>query len=52
MLIPSFNSNGEAKVGFKYIWKQIVQDLFDTSSNPETESAQDKSFTILNGNRA
>jgi hypothetical protein len=49
MLYPSIDSSGDANDDFKYVWKQIVQNGFGASANPETETAQDKGFTVING---
>jgi hypothetical protein len=49
IVYPSIDSKGSAADDFKFVWKQIVQDTFGASAKPETETAQDKGFTIVNG---
>ncbi len=49
MLYPSIQSNGNAEDDFKYVWKQLVQDAFKASGNPEKETAELAGFTMIQG---
>jgi len=49
MLYPSINSSGDANDDFKYVWKQIVQDSFGASANPEIETRESNGFKLVNG---
>jgi hypothetical protein len=49
MLYPSIDSSGDANEDFKYVWKQIVQDSFGASANPEIETGEQNGFTVVNG---
>ncbi len=49
MLYPSIQSNGNAQDDFKYVWKQLVQDAFKASGNPEKETAELDGFTMIQG---
>ena len=49
MLYPSINSSGDANDDFKYVWKQIVQDSFGASANPEIETRGSNGYKLVNG---
>jgi hypothetical protein len=48
-LYPSVTNHGTPSQDFAFVWKTLVQDTFNSGGNPEKETTEADSFTIIQG---
>jgi hypothetical protein len=48
-LYPSVTNHGTPTQDFAFVWKTLVQDTFNSGGNPEKETTEADSFTMIQG---